>query len=139
MATLQDAIDQIQGQVAAISGIRSAPTEPPDKPGAFPFAVCFTRSGVYQIGPPEVMTGLHVICVEVHVARRDLPRDVRAVMAYAKSIPDKIFSALKASSLTAISTFGDIRYEFGPMAYGGQDTIGFRFLLEDVKTQDTIS
>jgi hypothetical protein len=139
MATLQGAIDQIQGQIMNVSGIRAAPSEPPEKLNMFPFAVCFTRSGIYQIGPPEVMTGLHVICIEVHVARRDLPRDIRAAMVYAKSIPNKVFSALKASSLTAISTLGNIRYEFGPMAYGGQDTLGFRFLLEDVKTQDTIT
>ena len=139
MATLQGAIDQIQGQIAAVSGIRAAPSEPPDKLEFFPFAVCYARSGAYQIGPPEVMTGLHVIVIEVHVARRDLPRDVRAAMAYAKAIPDKVFSALKGNYLTAISTLGQIRYEFGPMVWGKQDTLGFRFFLEDVKTQDTIT
>lgn len=139
MATLQLAIDQIQDEVGALSGIRGAPDEPPDSINVFPFAVCYARSGSYYIGPPDVMTGLHTIVLELHVARKDLARDVATAMGYAKSIPNAIYSALKDGSLTAISTLGDIRYEFVPMTWAGQDTIGFRFYIEEVKTQDAIT
>lgn len=139
MATLQAAIDEIQAQVATVSGIRAAPDEPPEAINAFPFAVCYASSGRYSIGPPDVMHGMHSIILEVHVARVDLARDVGRAMGYAKSIPNRVFYALKAGTLPALETIGAIRYEFGAMMYAGQKTLGFRFTLENVKTDDLIT
>ena len=139
MATLQAIIDEIQDQVGAISGIRGAPDEPPDSINAFPFAVCFVDTGEYLIGPPQVMTGLHTIIVELHVARKDLERDVQRAMVYAKSIPNAIFAAHAASTFTAFQTLTTITYEFGPLDWGDLQTIGFRFRLEGVKSQDAIT
>ena len=139
MATLQAIIDEIQDQVGAISGIRGAPDEPPDSINAFPFAVAYVESGEYLIGPPQVMTGLHTIIVELHVARKDLKRDVAQVMLYAKSVPNAIFAAHADSTFTAFQTLTGIRYEFGPLDWGDLQTIGFRFRLEGVKSQDEIT
>ena len=139
MATLQEAIDEIQDQIGAISGIRGAPDEPPDSINAFPFAVAYVESGEYYIGPPQVMTGLHTVVVESHVARKDLERDVARAMPYAKAIPNAIFAALTNSTFTAFQTLGAIAYEFGPLDWGDVQTIGFRFRLEGVKSQDEIT
>jgi len=49
MATLQSAIDEIQTEVRALSGIRSAPDEPPDQMGAYPFAVAYAGKGVWEL------------------------------------------------------------------------------------------
>jgi hypothetical protein len=138
MATLQEAISQIQAEVKGISGIREAPETPPDQINQFPFAICFARTGEYRIGPAGVMTGIHTIVLELHVARKDLTRDVPTAMKYAKSIPLAIIAALFEGTLTAIATLGTIRYEFGPLGWGGAETIGFRFYIDGVKTQDTI-
>jgi hypothetical protein len=138
MATLQEAISQIQAEVKGISGIREAPETPPESINQFPFAICFARTGEYRIGPAQVMTGLHTIVLELHVARKDLTRDVPTAMKYAKSIPLTIMEALFEGTLTAISTLERIRYEFGPLNWGATETIGFRFYIEGVKTQDTI-
>ena len=139
MATLQAIIDEIQDQVGAISGIRGAPDEPPDSINAFPFAVAYVDVGEYHIGPPNLMTGLHTIIVELHVARKDLERDVGRAMVYAKSIPNAVFAALKDSTYTAFQTLERITYEFGPLDWGDLQTIGFRFRLEGVKSQDEIT
>ena len=140
MATLQAAITQIQAQVAAISGIRKAPDEPPAQINQFPFAVCFSERGEYETGSPTGnMRGLHDIVIELHVARKDLPRDYRSAMQFAKSIPNAIFSANAARTLTAISTHGEITYEFGQLDWGDTPTLGFRFVIEDVKTQDALT
>jgi len=138
MATLQEAISQIQAEIKAISGIREAPETPPESINQFPFALCFARTGEYTIGPPEMMTGIHTIVLELHVARKDLTRDVPTAMKYAKSIPLAILVALMNRTLTAISTMERIRYEFGPLGWGGAETIGFRFYIENVMTQDLI-
>jgi hypothetical protein len=138
MATLQEAINQIQAEVKAISGIREAPEVPPEGMDHFPFAICFARTGEYTIGPAGVMTGMHTIVLELHVVRKDLTRDIPAAMKYAKSIPLAILVALMNRTLTAISTMERIRYEFGPLGWGATETIGFRFYIDGVKTQDTI-
>lgn len=139
MATLQDAIVQIQALVSGISGIRGAPDEPPDQISHYPFAVCFPESGVYEAGVPAgCMQGLHDIVVELHVARKDLPRDYRKAIAYAKSIPNAILNALGTVNLDTVSTVGFIRYEFGVLNWGETPTMGFRFVLESVKTTDTL-
>ena len=139
MATLQEIIDEIQDQVGAISGIRGAPDEPPDSIHAFPFAVAYVDGGEYHIGPPQVMTGLHTVIVELHVARKDLERDVARAMPYAKAIPNAIFSAHTDATFTAFQTLERITYEFGPLDWSGLQTIGFRFRLEGVKSQDEIT
>ena len=139
MATLQQAIDQIVDAAGAVSGIRFAPDEPNDQTPTFPALLTFCERGTYRHSPIGVMTGSHTILLELHVARRDLARDVAAAMAYAKSIPNAILNAHKTSALTAIEEIGEIGYEFGPMTWAGQDTIGFRFRIQGVKTQDTIA
>lgn len=140
MATLQGAIDQIQAVVGAVSGIKAAPDEPPDQINFFPFAVCYARTGRYSIGPPDTMHGIHVLWLEIHVARGAdrLDNDVAKAMAFAKSVPDAIFGAYKAGTLTALEVIQGISYEFGPLDWGGAPTLGFRFIIEGVKTQDGI-
>lgn len=139
MATLQDAIDQIVTAVRGIAGIRHSPDEPTDVIAVYPAVQTFSKSGSYKHAPIGVMTGLHDVTVELHIARNDLPRDVAAAMVYAKSIPNAILKAHKAGTLTAVEEIGGIEYEFGPMTWAGTDTIGFRFTIHDVKTQDTIA
>lgn len=137
--SIESVVEELQGVVADISGIRAAPVYPPDAMSVYPFAVCYARSGVYQIGPPEVMTGLHTVVIEVHVARKDLARDVAGVIGYADAVPAAIFAALADGTLTSTLTIATIRYEFGPLGWAGVDTLGYRFYLEGVKTQDVQS
>lgn len=145
MATLQAVIDQIQDVVAAISGIRAAPHEPPDSINIYPFAVAFAKTGTWTLGKPTgCMTGMHDIVIELHLKRNDLARDVTAAMAYAKSVPNAIGTAqLVTVSLTALEAIGSITYEFGPMAWGPLDksvnTIGWRWTIHNVKTIDALT
>lgn len=141
MATLQEAIDQIQDIVGAISGIKSAPHEPPEKLSAYPFAVAYLGTGEFRAGPGRgAYTGEHSIILELHVARKNLAYDVARAMAYAKSIPNALFDAHADGTFTAFGAMvGPIRYEFGPLGWGGAETIGFRFTIEGVSTRDTIS
>jgi len=139
MATLQSAIDEIQTEVRALSGIRSAPDEPPDQMGAYPFAVAYAGKGVWSSQTPETKVGLHDIVIELHVARKDLARDVTSAMSYSDSIPNAIMLALKDGTFSAIETFADIAYEFVGMGWGGVDTLGFRFTVRAVKMSSAIS
>ena len=130
---LQDAMDWVQDTVGALEGMRGAPHEPTESVQVFPFSRAYAGEGVIEMNELGMDRGLHSIVVEIHVGRQDLPRDVKKAMPYVDSVP----AALLASPTLGgtVSTFGRIRYRFGPMAVGGEDTIGFRFWLEDVKVQ----
>lgn len=139
--TLETVISEIAEDLQDIEGLRGAPSEPPEQINVFPFVVIYVRGGVWQIGAPGVIRGLHDIVVELHVARRDLPRDVRAAMSYAESVPQILLGALSAKGDRfngSISTFGRLSYTFGPMQWGGVDTVGFRWVLENVKTETAL-
>lgn len=138
MATLQQVIDQIQAAVGAISGIRAAPDEPPENMSVFPFAIAYSQTGFYEQKQGR-MLGSHSIAVELHVARKDLARDVQKAMSYAKSVPNAIYAAQEAGSVTSASYLGRVTYVFGPMAWGEVDTLGFRFVVEEVRTDDLIT
>jgi hypothetical protein len=142
MATLQAVIDQVQDVIGAISGIRAAPHEPPDSISQYPFAVAFAKSGSWTFGNPTgQMKGIHDITIELHTGvRKDLARDVTTAMGYAKSVPNAIGKAqLITVSLSALQAIGSMDYEFGPMAWNGIDTIGWRWTLRGIKTVDTLS
>ena len=130
---LQDAIDWVQDTIGGLEGIRKAPHEPTESIKVFPFSRAYAGEGVIEVGAIGTDRALHSIVVEIHVARTDLPRDVAKAMPYVDSVP----AALLADPTLGgtVSTFGRIRYRFGPMGVGGEDTIGFRFWLEDVKVQ----
>jgi hypothetical protein len=143
MATLQQAIDAIQADLGALDGIRGAPDEAPESINVFPFVVCYPSSGEWRSDIPGAKIGLHTITVELHVARKDLPRDIQKAMAYSESIPNAL---LKAVATTAgdrfagtIATFDRITYTFGPLGWGGMETFGFRFQISGVKMQSDIS
>jgi hypothetical protein len=133
MATLQDAINAIQDVVGGVSGIRSAPDYAPDQLSTFPFALAFARTGTFEVGPVGMGKGLHTIVVEVHVARKDLPRDIQAAMAFSDAVPLALLADTTLGGV--VSTFTNIRYEFGPMLWGKLETLGFRFYVEGIKLQ----
>jgi hypothetical protein len=132
MATLQDAIRHVQKTVRQVEGIRAAPEYPEDNMAIYPFAVAFADSGRWDYGPGYLAKrGLHTIVVEVHVARKDLSLDVEAAMKYSDSVPDKLMYDPTLGG--NVDTIGGIRYEFGPLGWADQLTIGFRFFIEDIK------
>lgn len=140
MTTLRDTLVQLMTVIEAVQGIRKAPVDPPETMAVFPFAVGYVETGVWKIGPPEIMTGLHNVALEVHVSReQDLAHAVKDVMRFSDSVPNAILLAFKNGTLTTLQTFGDITYTFGPLGWGGIATVGFKFVITQVKTQSVIS
>lgn len=138
MATLQDAIAEIMGVISGVPGIRKAPELPPESLSVFPYAVGYPGTGELANEPPDMMTGLHDVVVEVHVARKDLPVDAAQVLPYADSIPAALCAALRDAAFTTIQTWRTITYSFGGMSYNGIATLGYRFHIEGVKIQASL-
>lgn len=137
MATLQEFVDQVQDAVLTISGIRSAPDEPPESAGFFPFVATYVSSGYWE-RRKDTMVGDHNVAVELHMSRINLPWNVAQAMAYAKSIPSAILAAWRDGDFDSSSHMGGISYTFGPMSWDVTDTVGFRFVIENVRTEDAI-
>ena len=141
--TVVDALREIQAEVASIPGIRRAPQYIEDGAPPFPFVFAYPINGDLKYAPARTMTGLHNIVLEFHVARKDLARDVEKAFPYIDSIPKKIMQALQERRFSTINTFGgtetNISYEFGPLAWAGQETIGFIFTINNVKLQAEVS
>jgi hypothetical protein len=129
--TLQDAITQVQTIVSGVSGIRAAPNYPPENINDFPFAVAFPGDGEFDIEMGNLSDGIHNIVVELHVARKDLPRDVATAGAYIDSISLALWS--KPTLSGRIRWFKKISYKFGPLGWGGADTLGIRFTIHGIE------
>lgn len=136
---LKDAIDEVIDELQTIPGIRRVPDEPPENNNAFPFAVVYPSTGVYHYGPPPLMRALHEINIELHVARKDLPRDYLKVMDLIDTIPKELWDLLRTGGFSNLDTFGDITYIFGPLSWGAVDTLGVTYTMTDVKVQTDTS
>jgi len=125
MATLQEAITEIQALVGALTGIRKAPTAAPESASAFPFAVCYPESGHWE-RVSDWKKGLHTVVVEVHVARIDLARDIASALSYSESLVNALLNAPTLGGKVD-TIVGSISYKFGEMKYAGQPTLGWQF------------
>lgn len=128
--SVQAAITALQTTWSGLSGVLSAPTHPPEAPGAFPFAVTYERAGELQQHSAGFGDELVTLYSEVHLARQLLP----ATIATALPLRDAFLSALIADPTLAgtVSTITARRWTFGQMEWGGTGTIGYRFEI-DVK------
>ena len=134
---LKDAAQEIIDELKEISDIRRVPDEPPETNSQFPFAVLYPVRGNYAGGPPGLMKGLHNIVIELHVARKDLPRDYSTVMDIIDQVPEQLLSAMKNARFSYLDTFERIEYEFGALSWDGIDTLGVTYTMLNVKVQTT--
>ena len=128
---LQDAINHIQDLTGAVDGIRAAPDYPPEQSNVYPFCVAYMGTGEIGFDAGVGTAGIHSIVVELHVARKDLARDIAKAAPYVDSIP----AALLADPTLGgtVELFENITYEFTPMQWDTVETVGFRFILNGVK------
>ena len=133
---LLDAIGEIIDEIKTISGIRAAPDVPPENNDLFPFVLVYPDYGVYEYGMPiGYERALHNIAIELHIARKDLPRDYSTVMSLIDEIPIELGKLLKASGFSNLQTWESIEYNFQSMNYAGVETLGVRYTINGVKIQ----
>lgn len=108
-----------------ITGLRYAPDYPPENASAFPFMVIAPESGSFEIGQNDA-TANHVMRIQIHVARKDLGRDIETVLPYGDLIKDTIGRNLQLGG-TIDGLVGEVSYTFGAIGYAGVETVGFDF------------
>lgn len=136
MAAIDSVIGELQGRIANLTGIRSAPTEPPETINFFPFVVAYPESGIISRMDYHRKKELHNVAIEVHLARKDLPRDYDNAMSYYDNIVNEIVEDPTFGGYA--ETFDEVTYEFGELGYGNTQTIGWKFIIQNIKIEETI-
>lgn len=131
---INDAIQYLQSIIAAVDGMRKAPEYPTEQAsGIYPFAVTYNGSMTSsRMLSFNTVNSDYEIVTNVHVGRKDLPRDVQLIETFFDSIPRAIWQDLMDTreSTGALggwcSTINEIRItELTGGEYGGEPTLMF--------------
>lgn len=125
MALIDTIIAEIQ-DCAKAAGASSAPDFPPEQTSVYPFAATWPERAEWTSLYSGAMKGLVTVRTEIHVQRRDLPRDVERANVFAQAFPNEIWSdpTLGGNVDTVLSVS---QIEFGPLNWAGTDTLGYVF------------
>jgi hypothetical protein len=138
---LQLVVEAVADKLGGLTGIKGCPDSPPDQINMYPFIVIYAATGDITGGSLSnntgIMKGLHNIAIELHIARKNLAYDILTAMQYSDSIPNALWKDPTLNGTA--STFGNISYTFSAMNWGGIDTVGFRFIMEEVKVEKAIT
>ena len=86
--SLVGAIQFLNSEVGDLSGIKSAPTSPPEAANAFPFSICYPASGQLEAEFAGAKKELHIIYLEIHFNRSNLPNAVSLMIPYIPLVSD---------------------------------------------------
>lgn len=130
-------ITQLAVLEAEIEGVLAAHDESPEALNEGMVFVNYPTGGtfIYSAGGPCL--AIHTIHADFHVSRSVLPHDENQLRPFVQRMWAKI-----ADNLTCNGTCEHIilvRYDYGRLAYGQQETLGIRFTLEAKEKDDTIT
>lgn len=122
---IKDAVDQLQTQMRALSGINSAPELVPESADVFPFAVSYLKSGTFDLQSAGWGIQHAIIRSEIHVGRQLVGKAIEIAMPFLELV-SQTFIADPTIGGTVVTIEG-ISWEFGKLEWGGIPTIGFRW------------
>lgn len=127
---LVNAITYLQSQFKLIEGIRTAPDRPKESFSAFPFIVSFPVSGRFTRAG-HFLSSTHTIAVELHVARKDLQRDISKALSLHQPIIEAIHAKKRLDN--NVDTLGTASYDFGFLRWGKLQNVGYTYRFEVTK------
>jgi hypothetical protein len=130
-------IQAVMDIVGAVSGIREAPDYPPEQLNDFPFAVAFPGEGTHQFGVAGERKMLANVVLEVHVSRIDLPSAVENSIGFGDTVPNALMNNVTLNGTA--DTFESILQTFGVLNWGDTQTLGWRFILTNIKARYNIT
>ena len=140
MAGLADAIYWIQDQMLAGTtglpqGIRSAPDYPPETLNVFPAVLTYEGPGVWKADSAASFTTLYSIVIDLHVARKDMARDLTTLRGLLTTIPMVIVNNPTLGG--NVQTYSQIDFSgliaLLPSTENQVGTIGYRWTIQGVK------
>jgi hypothetical protein len=143
MGTQLQIIQAVMDIVGAVSGIREAPDYPPEQLSDFPFAVAFPSEGTHQFGVPGERLFLGNVVLEVHVSRVDLPTAVQNSIGFGDTIPNALMAFTATAGALCLNgtadTFENITQTFGELNWGDTQTLGYRFVITNIKARSNLT
>ena len=139
-SSLSEFIQVVVDTVSQLPGLLYTPIRPPEQLNLFPALLVYSNSGSYKLGTHSggdtkegSYTGQHIVRVEIHVERRNLPDDLARVRHFGDKVADALVSRHYRDQFDGlVARFVELRYTFQPLDWGDSETIGWRFNLEVV-------
>ena len=123
--TITGAVTDLQSSVAALAGVRSAPSVAPDQPAAFPFGVSWIGAVESTKASASLRTDIYTIVTEIHVSRRDMKTDLTLLNTYPALFLAAVWAdpTLGGTVRTTLSVTG----AFAPSEWAGIETRAWHF------------
>lgn len=137
MGTIIQVVADIQTMVDALTGVRNAPSYPPNILPEGLTAVTYPVSGVIGANSSGWMQELHSVNIDLVLPAKDLARDLTVLWPFLRSIPNGIMSDPDFGSNA--STFNDISYQYIVFDEAGIQYRGYRFTISGIKIQPTLT
>lgn len=118
---------RLQALALALSGVRAAPDSLPANFTAYPIAITFAGAMNGQRHSAAHSTRLVTLVTEVHIARKDLGRDIKIIQPLMQAFVTAVLAdvTLSGNVPSLIGPF-PVRARMTPMEYGAVQTFGFR-------------
>jgi len=135
---IKDALQEIVNELKNVRDLRRVPDAPPESNDQFPFCLAYPVSGSFTKNSSGWSTDLHDINIELHVTRKDLPRDFMTLVDLLDEVPLQLHKGQQANRIT-VTWADEIAYTFGPLEYAGVETLGVTYTMPGVKVTTTVS
>ena len=135
LTTIDEILDAIHAVVLTLPGMKQVPRELPEQINDFPFPIVIPQ-GEYKWSAKQFITGLHNPVVEIHTARIDMPFDDRRMRGYPNILAKALFNdPTMGAVFNSGAIMGPISYTFSLLTYFSQQTIGWQFTIQNIKSQ----
>jgi len=128
---INQAVTYLQSLIESIDGMRQAPDEIPEQMNVFPFAVSYVSA---LTDSTQATRGFQknnfVITTEIHVARKDLPRDYARLSRFNTLFPAAVWGDLNANTSALggyVDTIQSVSGALTPSTWGGTETLAWTF------------
>ena len=126
---LYSVIQRLAVHARAVSGMRSAPDNPPDSINMYPFAITYFMRGRWRGNDATWKTALNTFAIDIHLAK--LP-DIGRVLETCAEMPETLAQAIVSDETLndTASCVNEVRGEFRVMNYAGIDTAGYHIEID---------
>jgi hypothetical protein len=131
VTTLEAAVAALQTLTLALTGMREAPALLTEVPQVFPCSRAYPWEGTWTGMGGGWKKSLATIALDVHVARRDMRRDIDTLYPFVDSVGNML-AANPTLSTTVQTIVYPVTWSFRSFTWDAQGsviTLGFRFLI----------
>jgi len=126
---LYDVVQALAVHARALTGMRSAPDNPPDSINMYPFAITYFMRGRWWGNDATWKTSADTWAIDIHLAK--VP-DIGRVLEACAEMPEALAQAIVSDETLGgtVTHIDEVRAEFRAMNYAGVDTAGYHLEID---------